>query len=192
MPKMDFKRPKKEKYKVKGVSKMANEYQEQALEFLRKANATMKIEVVGPGYSDWDDNNVRIQHRVTLTTPKGSYTFPFWGSGLQAEFWDTPSALEKVARKTFGRHYEGLINSEKAKIRKIIRERSEELKLKEYDVLAYFTAYDPGTHEDFCADFGYDTDSIRGLKTYLAVQKEYHELSRIFTPEQLEAIQEIS
>lgn len=82
--------------------------------------------------------------------------------------------------------------SEKAKIRKIIRERREELKTKEYDVLACLTKYDPGTHEDFCADFGYDTDSIRGLKTYLAVQKEYYDLRRIFTPEQLEAMQEIS
>lgn len=171
---------------------MSNEYQEQALEFLRKANATMKIEVVGPGYSDWDDDNVRIRHRITLTTPKGSYTFPFWGSVLQAELWDTPSALETLARKTFGRHYQGLTNSEKAKIREILRERREELKLKEYDVLADCTAYDPGTHEDFCAEFGYDTDSIRDLKAYLAVQKEYHELRRIFTPEQLEALQEIS
>lgn len=171
---------------------MSNEYQEQALEFLRKANATMKIEVVGPGYSDWDDDNVRIRYRITLTTPKGSYTFPFWGSVLQAELWDTLSALEKLARKTFRRHYEGLTNSEKAKITKTLLKRRKELKTKEYDVLACLTKYDPGTHEDFCADFGYDTDSIRGLKTYLAVQKEYHELSRIFTPEQLEAMQEIS
>ena len=171
---------------------MASEYQEQALEFLRKANATMKIEVVGPDYPNWDEDNVHLRHSVTLTTQKGSYTFLFWGSRLQAELWDTPSALEKLACKTFGRHYEGLTNSEKAKIRKIIRERSEELKTTEYDVLACLTKYDPGTHEDFCADFGYDTDSIRGLKTYVAVQKEYHELCRIFTPEQLEAMQEIS
>ena len=171
---------------------MANEYQEKVFEFLRKANATMKIEVVGPDYPNWDEGNVHLRHSVTIATPKGSYTFPFWGSLVQAELWDTPSALEKLARKTFGRHYEGLTNSEKAKIRKIIRERSEELKTTEYDVLPCLTAYDPGTHEDFCADFGYDTDSIRGLKTYLAVQKEYHELCRIFTPEQLEAIQEIS
>lgn len=172
---------------------MVNEYQEQALEFLRKANATMKIEVMSLDYPDWDEgDNMRLRHSVTLTTPKGSYTFLFWGSAYQAELWDTPSALEKLARKTFGRHYEGLANSEKAKIKKIMRERREELKTKEYDVLACLTKYDPGTHEEFCAEYGYSTDSVRGIKTYLAVQKEYHELSRIFTLEQLEAIQEIS
>ena len=171
---------------------MSNEYQEQALEFLRKANATMRIDVVGPDYPDWDEEHVHIRHNITITTPKGIYTFPFWGSRVQAELWDTLSALEKLARKTFGRHYEGLTNSEKAKIRKILRERRGELQTKEYDVLACLTAYDPGTHEDFCSEYGYDPDSIRGLKTYLAVQKEYRELSRIFTPEQLEAMQEIS
>lgn len=168
---------------------MANEYQEQALEFLRKANATMKIEVVGPDYPDWDNDHVHIRHNITLSTPKGTYTFPFWGSVLQAELWDTPSAFEKLARKTFGQHYKGLTNSEKAKIRKILRERREELKTKEYDVLACLTAYDPGTPEDFCMEVG--LNSIRGLKTYFAVQKEYYELRRIFTPEQLEALQEI-
>lgn len=171
---------------------MSNEYQEQALEFLRKANATMRIDVVGPDYPDWDEEHVHIRHNITITTPKGNYTFSFWGSRVQAELWDTPSALEKLARKTFGRHYEGLTNSEKAKIRKILRERRGELQTKEYDVLACLTAYDPGTHEDFCSEYGYDPDSIRGLKTYLAVQKEYRELSRIFTPEQLEEMQEIS
>lgn len=167
---------------------MANEYQEQVLEFLRKANATMKIEVVGPDYPNWDEDHMHLRHSVTLTTPKGSYTFSFWGSRLQAELWDTPSALEKLARKTFGLHYEDLTNSEKAKVRKIMRERREEFKTKEYDVLACLTKYDPGTHEEFCANSCYDPDSIRGVKTYLAVQKEYHELSRIFAPEQLEAM----
>ena len=171
---------------------MANEYQEQALEFLRKANATMSIEVVGPDSPNWDEDNVHLRHNITLRTPKGIYTFPFWGSRYQAELWDEPSTLEKLARKTFGQHYGKLSNSEQAKIRKILRERREEWKTKEYDVLACLTAYDPGTHEDFCSEYGYDPDSIRGLKTYLAVQKEYRELSRIFTPEQLEALQEIS
>lgn len=110
---------------------MANEYQEQALEFLRKANATMRIEVVGPDYPDWDEEYVHLRHKVTITTPKGSYTFPFWGSVLQAELWDAPSALEKLARKTFGRHYQDLTNSEKAKSRKALRERREEQQTKE-------------------------------------------------------------
>lgn len=61
----------------------------------------------------------------------------------------------------------------------------------EYDVLACLTSYDVGTFENFCADFGYDTDSISALKTYMAVQKEYDGLRGIFTPEQMEMLGEI-
>lgn len=171
---------------------MANEYQEQALEFLRKAKATMKIEVVGPDYPDGDENHVRLRHWVTLTTPKGSYVFPFWGSIQQAEFWDKQAVLEMLANKRFRMHYEDLNDGEKGKIKRTFRERREELETKEYDVLATIEKCDPGTHEDFCAEFDVDPDSIKGLKTYLAVQKQYSELCKIFTPEQLEELQEIS
>lgn len=49
-----------------------------------------------------------------------------------------------------------------------------------YDVLACLTKYDPGTFENFCGDYGHDTDSQRGLKTYLDVQNEWTEVRRLF------------
>lgn len=61
----------------------------------------------------------------------------------------------------------------------------------EYDVLAALTKYDPGTFLDFCAEFGYDSDSISALKTYWAVCEEYAGLARIFTREELERLAEI-
>ena len=61
----------------------------------------------------------------------------------------------------------------------------------EYDVLACLMPYEVGTFADFCGDFGYDTDSISALKTYMAVQKEYDGLRGIFTPEQMEMLGEI-
>lgn len=35
----------------------------------------------------------------------------------------------------------------------------------------YFCAVDANSFEDFCANFGYDVDSIKALKTYKALQK---------------------
>jgi hypothetical protein len=60
-----------------------------------------------------------------------------------------------------------------------------------YDVLTCLTKYDPGTHEDFCDDFGYDIDSISGLETYKAVKDEYNNLKTLYSNEELELMSEI-
>lgn len=49
-----------------------------------------------------------------------------------------------------------------------------------YDILACLTKYDPGTFEDFCGNFGYDTDSRSAERTYKAVCKEYKAVERLF------------
>ena len=49
-----------------------------------------------------------------------------------------------------------------------------------YDVLAALKKYDPGTFEDFCAEFGYNNDSRKAEQTYKAVKKEYAAVERLF------------
>ena len=61
-----------------------------------------------------------------------------------------------------------------------------------YDVLACLTHYDPETFEDFCGNFGYDVDSRKAEKTYFAVQKEWNDLSRLYTEEELDLLREIN
>jgi hypothetical protein len=61
-----------------------------------------------------------------------------------------------------------------------------------YDVLACLTKYDIGTFDNFCADFGYDTDSRKAYKTYKAVLKEWKNVELLFTPDQLEQLQDIN
>lgn len=168
-----------------------SEYLEQTKNFLRKANATMEIKVVGPDFPNWDEDHIHLRHNVTITTPRGKYTFPFWGSRVQAELNDLLVSREKFAKRKYNRHFGDLSMNEKmAVVREVDYERDAR-KITEYDVLACMTKYDPGTHEDFCHEFGYDTDSIKGLETYLAVQEEWNGLRRIFTPEQLEELTEI-
>lgn len=60
-----------------------------------------------------------------------------------------------------------------------------------YDILACLTKYDPYDFENFCLEYGYNNDSIKALKTYKAVQKEYNNVVRLFKDvmEQLEEIQ---
>lgn len=60
-----------------------------------------------------------------------------------------------------------------------------------YDLLSCLTKYDPGTFENFCAEFGYNTDSIRDEKTYKAVVKEWAGVNRLYGHLELENLQEI-
>jgi hypothetical protein len=59
------------------------------------------------------------------------------------------------------------------------------------DVLGCLTWFEPGTHEEFCDNYGYDVDSIRCLKIYKAVRKEYAGLCRIFNAEERQILDTI-
>lgn len=48
------------------------------------------------------------------------------------------------------------------------------------DILSCLTKNDPGTFDEFCSEFGYDTDSRRAEKTYKAVVKEWAGVDRVF------------
>lgn len=54
-----------------------------------------------------------------------------------------------------------------------------------------FTKYDPGTFENFCMEFGYDTDSRRAERIYKSVVREYKAVKRLFG-DILEELQEIN
>lgn len=59
-----------------------------------------------------------------------------------------------------------------------------------YDILACLTKSDPGSFEDFCRDFGYDSDSRNAYATYEAVCKEWEGVKDVFSGihEQLQEI----
>ena len=65
----------------------------------------------------------------------------------------------------------------------------------EYDILACLEKYEVGSIDDFMHEFGYEVNSTRDftnlLNTYNAVVKEYNDLRRIFTDEQMEMLREI-
>lgn len=61
----------------------------------------------------------------------------------------------------------------------------------EYDVLTCLTKYDVGDFEEFCDEFGYDTDSRSAERTYKAVLDEWLNVQRLWTNEEIELLQEI-
>lgn len=63
-----------------------------------------------------------------------------------------------------------------------------------YSILACLTKYDPDTFENFCLEYGYDTDSRQAYKqaykVYKAVVKEWENVERLFS-DVLDELQEI-
>lgn len=58
-------------------------------------------------------------------------------------------------------------------------------------VLECLQKYDVGSYGDFCSEFGHDYESETSKKIYRAVLKEYNNMLRLFTAEELETINEL-
>ena len=169
---------------------MKTECTKQAEKFLQDANATIKIKFQGRAINTmWKEKQLRNLYAVTITTPRGSYTFDFWDSLYNTEL--TQMTDEQYARKCFRRHWQNMTYFEQGKVHTELTRKQKEARPDCYEVLACLTKYDPGTFENFCAECGYDEDSRTAERIYIAVQNEFANLKRIFDPEQLEAMQEI-
>ncbi len=68
----------------------------------------------------------------------------------------------------------------------------QDIKPSPYDVLACITKAHPGSHEEFCSEFGYNPDSMKDFELYQSVLREWGQVSRFFTTAELETLQEIA
>lgn len=168
-----------------------NEYVKQATEFLQKAHAEIKIEYVGLAINkEWKEKEKRCLYEITLTSPRGSMVFNFWDSIRNTEI--KTMTLEAYAEKQYWASFSVLTQAEKMKANKELAAKKKAAVPSVYDVLACLTKCDPCTFEDFCSDYGYDEDSRTAERIYFAVQKEYTQLAKLFTPEQMEELAEIN
>lgn len=168
-----------------------NEYLAQAKQFLTDCNATMEIKFVGKEIpAHWkDETKPHNKYQFTITTPKGSYTSYFWDSLYNTEL--SEMNIQRYAEKKYKIHWYDVSAFEKGKaIRELDALKAEAIP-NEYDVLACLEKYSYDSFSDFCAEFGYSTDSISARETFLACGEEYAGLSRIFTEEQMEKMREI-
>lgn len=159
------------------------DYLEQAEEFLNKTNTTLKVEFKHFGPHFYDDESHRDIYTVTLERNGLAYTFNFGRSIEKSSKIMAKYASQKLlkARRSLPvpKADEYLINPEKSVPNS-------------YDILSCLQKNDPGLFEDFCADFGYDTDSIKAKNTYESVRAEFLNLAKLFSGCELEELAEIN
>lgn len=141
-----------------------NEYDEQAINFCEKTNTVIKAEFIGRDIPQWEEEkNLHNHFKITLQRGKRSYTFDFWDS-----IYNTEKSIKESKDFLFDKFFP-----------------------REYDILACMQKYDCGTFENFCAEFGYDTDSRKAEKIYNACVKEFTALQTLYNDEEIEEMQEI-
>ena len=170
-----------------------SEYVKQAKDFLTSCNATMEIKYVGLEKPNWDDKPHRT-YDCTIKTPRGEMMVHFYDSLNNTRILTMD--VEEYLRKYYHlvglylydpRHRKGAVELKALKKQAIPAE---------YDILACLTKYDVGSMDDFMHEFGYEIkctqDMTNFINTYNAVVKEYNDVRRCFTEEQIEAMSEIN
>lgn len=70
----------------------------------------------------------------------------------------------------------------------IVEKTREAIKPTAYDVLACLDVLYSDTFDDFCSDFGYDTDSIKAEKIYKSMQEQDRALRKLFTMDEIDLL----
>lgn len=166
-----------------------SEYELQADQFLRRENMefTAKFFFHGP---HWEyDKDSRDVYQLTLERPgRKPLTIRFGQSKVNSRnYWNAKPGL-----KTAGPRFRYSANVPPPGY-----DWGDWIQVKPkaptaYDLLSCLTKYDPGSLENFCGEFGYDTDSRKAEKTWRACLDEWHQVQDFFTEAQLNEIREIN
>jgi len=174
------------------TTQATTDYNAQAKAFLTQTGVTFNCEFLKHGKHFDNDKETRDIYKITLTRGKRSYSFNFGQSIMDSQYYK-----DSVHGRTYTLN--GCCRTGNYSIIDIDKYLKGGQKLSlikgvepnEYDVLACLQKYDVGTFENFCSEFGYDTDSRTAEKTYKAVCDEYKQLCAIFSDDEIEQLQEI-
>lgn len=186
---------------------MKTDYDKQADDFLKATGSMLKIELSefqnGPIWATGEAYGTK--YTVTLSNARGSYTFPFWDSINNRQYMDALNLIKnsKLGEPRTSEYYraQDLLKSKDAlglkrglsmgDAYRNYDKYVEQLKPSAYSVLACLDVDYSDDFADFCANYGYDTDSIKAKETYDGVIEQDRQLRRIFTLEELEMLQEV-
>lgn len=176
-----------------------NEYQQQALDFLKETNTVVYIELCkGQTCPDWGkcepfkyqvgSRAVKVPHNhgkkylITIVRGERSISFDFWNS------------IKDTYEVSANRFIKNLMDNHVLNVDLDNIKAKDMTKPREYDILACISgdAYAMElTFEEFCSEYGYDTDSIKAKSTYDATCDLSRKIHRIWNTQEIEQLQEI-
>lgn len=176
-----------------------SEYEQQAQQFLKDTGAELRIAFHRNGKHFEDDKSTRDIYDITLIRGNRVYNFYFGQSLNKSIKYQEKHGAKRVYHcdgSSAGSHKYRYLYPEK------FPKDEKEAKFSEwviipreaptaYDILACLTKYDPGTFEDFCSEFGYDTDSRKADRVYKAVKDEWDNVCKLFSDQEIERLAEI-
>jgi len=168
-------------------------YKEMGDEFLSMTGTDMKVIYERTGKYFDDDKDVRDVYRIVLSRNNRQYAFSFGQSVHNSGKYLLYGKSNRGIAHREGSHIKiDWLSDYEEKQRGFINpfrdwELNKNYEVPDaYSVLACLTKYSPGTFEDFCSEYGYDTDSKKAEKTYQAVKDEYTNLCTLYNDEELE------
>jgi hypothetical protein len=178
-------------------------YNQLAIDFLESTNTTFSATYLRTGKYFTDDKDERDIYQIELKRGNRKYAFEFGQSIDNSGFYYTKGKIKiRLDRKYLAKDYFkgkalGLAGTIKMKDNDFMNNGKSDIihypvAPTAYDVLACLTKYDVGTFENFCSEFGYDTDSIKAEKTYNAVLNEWQNVCALFSDTEIEQLQEIN
>ena len=187
-----------------------NDYEKQAEKFLKDTNTTFKAEFLKNGSHFPNDTEARDIYTITLTRGGRFYKFDFGQSIKESGFILRDKNTKKEAKYIWIKELEEAYNKDrdKDKLLRAIHLNLEggfgfrkDIKPFEviygkiptaYDVLSCLTKHEINDFDDFCDEFGYDTDSRKAEKIYKAVVEEWKNVKILWSDEEIEELQEIN
>lgn len=170
-----------------------DKYTEQANEFIEKTQTIIDVEYLRNGLYFDSDKDKRDIYKITLSKGGRVFSFEFGQSIVHSGKW-----LIDYSHKGYTRG-QGLTDDEKKKAYcsyadhgKFCSRNKDFQAPTAYCVFSAMTKYDPGSLEEFCSEFGYDSDSRKAEKTYKAVKNEYIQLCTLYTDGELTMMAEIN
>lgn len=184
----------------------SSSHEDQANRFLKDTETTIKTEFLRHGKHFEDDTHTRDIYEVTMTRGDREYKFNFGQSIINSGvvLFHTGGKRTRHTGFIMPDDLRKKAEAEPLKKRRIVtgwmsREHFSlhGLKFKfqhptAYNVLACLQKSDPESFDNFCSEFGYDTDSKQAEKTHQTVRDEWLNVERLFTESEIVRLWDIN
>jgi|SRR3954469_9233383 len=169
--------------------KTLSNYEQSAIDFLTKTNATLSIEYSRYGKHFDNDKDERDIYKCVLQRGSRKYEFDFGQSVVHSGKFIVGYKFKFNSMPSYSDMPKGYQRSE-------VKINTDFSVPTIYDILACLQKYDVGTFDDFVSEFGYEFNTVaefrRIEKTYNAVVTEVTAVKMLFTDAEIEVLQEIN